>query len=139
MSSPRAKSGPTLVRVVTKAKDSLDLLPDRLRILRSKKGLSQVAVAQLIDTTPRVYNRWEKGSAVPTIGFLIKLADTFQISLDELVGRADLKAPDFKVRNPKLHDLYRQIDVLSLDDQHALEVLLDSLLKRSQMGRVLAS
>lgn len=132
------KSGPTLVRVVPKYKDSLDEFPKRLRTLRSQKGMSQVELAKLIKTTPRVYNRWEKGTAVPTVGFIVKLADTLQVSLDELVGRIEPKPPTFKVRNPKLHEMYRQIDQLSVEDQHVLVALLDSLLKRSQMSRILA-
>jgi hypothetical protein len=59
------------------------------------------------------------------------------VTLDELAGRKELKDPEFKVRNPRLHDFYRQIDSLSDEDQQALEVLLDSLIKRSQMKKVL--
>ena len=69
---------------------------------------------------------------------LVRIADVLQVTLDELAGRKDLKNPEFKIRNPRLHDFYRQIDSLSDEDQQALEVLLDSLIKRSKMGKVLA-
>jgi hypothetical protein len=43
------------------------------------------------------------------------------------------------IQNPKHHELYRQIDRLSDEDQQALVILLDSLVKRSQMGQILAT
>jgi hypothetical protein len=42
------------------------------------------------------------------------------------------------IQNPKLHALYSEINRLSDEDQQALVILLDSLAKRSQMGKVLA-
>jgi hypothetical protein len=54
------------------------------------------------------------------------------------VGREEVEQADLRLRNPKLHQLYREIDRLSDEDQKALVILLDSLVKRSQMGKVLA-
>jgi transcriptional regulator with XRE-family HTH domain len=117
----------------------MDVFAKRLKELRSQRGLNQVQLAELVGVHPRVYNRWERGGGAPRLDFLIKLADVLQVSLDELTGRAPLAEPDFKVKNPKLHALYRQIDRLSAEDQHALLILLDSLIKRAQMDKVLAS
>ena len=36
-----------------------------------------------------------------------------------------------RIRNPELHSLYKEIDRLTDEDQQALVVLLDSLVKRS--------
>lgn len=41
------------------------------------------------------------------------------------------------IHNPRLHALYQQIDALSDEDQQALFVLMDSLVKRSQMAKLL--
>ena len=32
-------------------------------------------------------SRWERGEVLPNIDFCVKLADYYQISLDELIGR----------------------------------------------------
>ena len=109
----------------------------RLKQLREDRGLSQTRLAEMVEVTPRVYNRWERGSTIPRLDTLVRIADVLQVTLDELAGRKELKGPELKLRNPKLHDLYKQIDSLSNEDQQALEVLLDSLIKRSQMKRVL--
>jgi transcriptional regulator with XRE-family HTH domain len=116
----------------------MDIFAERLKELRMQRGLSQVQLAALIDVSPRVYNRWERGGALPRLDFVVKIADILQVTLDELIGRAAPQDPDFKLKNPKLHSLYREIDRLSAEDQHALMVLLDSLIKRSQMDKLLA-
>jgi transcriptional regulator with XRE-family HTH domain len=109
---------------------------ERLRTLRCQRGLRQAQVADMLTVSPRVYNRWERGAAVPRLDTLVKLADILQVTLDELGGRLARKTPDLRVRHPKLRDLYRELDRLSADDQHALVVLLESLLKRSELTPV---
>lgn len=117
---------------------AMEAFADRLRKLREDRGLTQARLAELLDTSPRVTNRWETGAALPRLDTLVQLADLLEVSLDELVGRTEPHEPDLKIRNPKLHQLYREIDRLSDEDQKALVILLDSLVKRSQVGKVLA-
>jgi len=85
----------------------------------------------------RAYNRWERGNFIPQLDTLIKLADVLNITLDELTGRTDVQPPS--LRNPKLQGLLREVDRLSDEDQQALIILMDSLVKRAQMNRVLAA
>lgn len=116
----------------------MEQFPDTLRELRKSRGLTQVRLAELIEVSPRVYNRWETGSAAPRLDTLVKIADILNVTLDELVGRTE-PSGEVEIQNPKLHALYHEINGLSDEDQQALVILLDSLIKRSQMGRVLAS
>ena len=60
------------------------------------------------------------------------------MSLDELVG---LEAPASSpaIHNPKLAALYSQVDKLSDKDRQTLIVLMDSLIKGSQMSKLLAA
>jgi len=106
---------------------------ERLRAARSSRGLTQVRLAELLGISPRVYNRWERGAATPKLDTIVRLAEILDVSLDELVGRKPLSQPAIVVRNHRLHELYAQIDQLSDEDQQALIVLLDSLLKRSRL------
>jgi transcriptional regulator with XRE-family HTH domain len=111
---------------------------DRLREARAARGLTQARLAELLDVSPRVYNRWETSAAVPRLDTLVKIADILDVTLDELVGRKEPDSDTLRIRNPELHSLYRQIDRLSDEDQQALVVLLDSLVKRSQFQRMMA-
>lgn len=108
------------------------------REIRTSRGLAQARLSELLEVSPRVYNRWETGAAAPRLDTLVKIADILDVTLDELVGRTE-PSSDFGIQNPRLHELYQEINGLSDEDQQALVILLDSLIKRSQMGRVLAS
>lgn len=110
--------------------------PERLRDLRLRRQLTQVRVAELVGVGIRVYHRWENGAATPHFDALLRLADVLSLSLDELVGREPLK-PEHTIHNHELHRLYQQVDQLSDQDQQALIVLLDSLVKRSRVTRAL--
>ncbi len=60
---------------------------EMLKEQREKLGLSQSMVAKKINTSHQNISRWESGKILPSIEFCIKLADLYNISLDELVGK----------------------------------------------------
>lgn len=64
----------------------------QLKNLRENKGLKQKDLAQKINLSSATYNTYERGISVPPLETLCKLADFFNISLDELVGRDFAKA-----------------------------------------------
>lgn len=111
--------------------------PQRLRELRQQRQLTQVRVAELVGVGIRVYHRWENGNATPHFDALLRLADVLDISLDELTGREPVNE-DSAIHNRELHQLVRQVDQLSDDDQRALIAVMDGLVKRTQISRVMA-
>ena len=117
----------------------MDAFVERLKGFRTARGLSQARLAELLSVSPRVYNRWERGMATPRLDTVVRIADILAVSLDELAGREPPEHVEFRVHNPKLHSLYKEIDKLSDEDQRALTVLLDSLVKRSRMDRLMAT
>ena len=67
----------------------MPLLSERLKLLRSEKGVTQRDIAELLGKTSRHYQSIESGEInVPGLT-LIKLADYFEVSLDYLVGRSE--------------------------------------------------
>lgn len=58
-----------------------------LKQVRVDKGLAQKQVADALNVSESGYAHWEQGRTEPNIEMLINLADFFDISLDELVGR----------------------------------------------------
>jgi transcriptional regulator with XRE-family HTH domain len=109
----------------------------RLEELRTARKLTQIRLAELMEISPRVYSRWETGDATPHFDTIVRLADILSVSLDELAGRKDV-ASETAIRNPELGRLYRKVDQLSDEDQRALVVVLDSLVKRSRVSKVMA-
>lgn len=63
-------------------------LSQTIYTLRTAKGLSQLELAEQLEVSRQSVSKWETGQSVPDLDKLIKLADLFGISVDELV-RAD--------------------------------------------------
>lgn len=114
----------------------MEKFAERLKQLRSARKMTQTRLAQLLEVSPRVYNRWENGIATPHLDTVVRIADILNVTLDELAGRKDGNG-EANIHNPELHRLYKKVDQLSDEDQKALLVVLDSLVKRSRMRRVM--
>jgi len=108
---------------------------ERLRLLRIARTLKQNRLAELLGIPARSYNRWERGTYVPHVDMLVKLADILQVTMDELIGRTEATGAPL-IRNPELHELVQQVDQLPDFEQQAAVVMLDSLVKKNQMERL---
>ncbi len=109
----------------------------RLKELRTGRNLTQTRLAELLGISPRVYSRWETGDVTPHFDTIVRLADILGVTLDELAGRTEA-SPEARIKNPELNRLYSKVDLLPDEDQRALLVVLDSLVKRSRMSKVMA-
>lgn len=70
--------------------DIMEALAKNLFILRKRRGLSREAVARALEISAGTYLRYEKGLRDPNAPMLVQLADFFDVTLDQLVGRAPL-------------------------------------------------
>ena len=69
----------------------------RLKELRKRNNLTQKELAEQIGIKQNSYSDWENGKTEPSFENLIKLADLFEVSLDCLLGREQMKV---KKRSP---------------------------------------
>lgn len=60
---------------------------EKLIELRKSKGLSQEALGNIINVTRQTVSKWELRETTPEMSKLIELAEYFQISVDELIGK----------------------------------------------------
>ena len=60
---------------------------ENLKFLRKTKEIGQAKLAQVLSISTKTVSHWETGYTEPSIAQLIALADFFDISIDELVGR----------------------------------------------------
>lgn len=70
-------------------------IAERIKQLRISQGMTQKQLADVLKVSEVSLQRFEYGSARPSLDTLIALADYFNVSLDYLVGRSD---------NPKMLD-----------------------------------
>lgn len=55
--------------------------------LRRNKNLTQEEVAERFGVSPQAVSKWENGISMPDVLLLPDIADYFDVSLDELLGR----------------------------------------------------
>lgn len=65
--------------------------PERLKALREQFGYTQDALGKRINVSAAAINRYEKGLRKPDPDMLCLLADLFETSVDDLLGRAEKK------------------------------------------------
>lgn len=53
--------------------------------LRNDKGMKDSDVAKALNIPQSTFSEWKRGKAIPKVPKLIKIADFFGITLDELV------------------------------------------------------
>lgn len=63
----------------------------RLKELRSTHKLKQSEISEHLGITTRAYQYYEAGTREPDIKTLCALADYFNVSLDYLCGRSEVK------------------------------------------------
>lgn len=76
-------------------------LNERLRELRKKAGYSQQQMARKLHLTQGAISQWENGITVPAADQLSTLADVFEITVDELLGRDTLGVLGILPVNPR--------------------------------------
>nr|MBR6778424.1 helix-turn-helix transcriptional regulator [Clostridia bacterium] len=62
-------------------------LAENLKYLRKLKNIGQAELAQALNVSVKTVSHWETAYTEPSIAQLIQLADFFDVSIDELVGR----------------------------------------------------
>ena len=65
-------------------------LGDMIRSKREEHDMTQQELADILHVTRQTVSRWESGSRCPDLILSKKIADTFDISLDELVSSSDV-------------------------------------------------
>lgn len=94
----------------------MSVFAERLKLPREARNITQTRLAELLT--------------------VMRIADILQVSLDELAGRVQPTA-DLKIRNYELHRLSQECDNLPDEDQQALIVMMDSLVKKANLTKVM--
>ena len=68
-------------------------LGEKICTLRTGKGLSQEDLAQRLEVSRQSVSKWKTGQSVPDLEKIIRLADLFGVSVDELVREGERPQP----------------------------------------------
>ena len=58
----------------------------RIKLLRTSRGLNQIEFGNMISVTKQSVSNWENGNILPSLDMLVKIATTFSVSTDYLLG-----------------------------------------------------
>ena len=103
------------------------LLGERLRQLREENKLSQKELAKYLGVTGRTISYYEYGKRFPSPETLNRIADYFNVSLDWLFGRTNIRTPIAKVAeknsNREYNDPYSNNHEYYISEKELLEFL----------------
>jgi transcriptional regulator with XRE-family HTH domain len=109
-------------------------LVDRIATLRKQKGLSQTDLAKAAGVSREIIGRYERGEAMPSIEVAKKIADTFGVSLDYLVGEG-INASFDKKSLTRLQD----IEKLDADTKEKIYFVIDNIIQNVKAKKAFAS
>ncbi len=66
--------------------DLKDTVAKNLVELRTKAGFTQLELAEKINYTDKAVSKWERGEAMPDLRVLVKIADIYNITVDDIVS-----------------------------------------------------
>lgn len=105
------------------------MFADRLKQLRSEKGLVQKDMAIFLNITTSAYGYYEQGKRNPDPKTLIKLSDFFNVSVDYLLDKTDIK----EVAEQLIEDITSSSSILlkkdSIDIEKEAEEIIENINK----------
>ena len=75
---------------------------NNLRYLREARDMKQRQVAEALGVSRSAYTNYEAGARCPDADMLTKMADFFEISVDEILGHTPKQSKDFRLQPREL-------------------------------------
>ena len=95
----------------------------RLKEIRESKGLKQNEVALGLNLSPSLYNRYENGTREVPNALLPVIADFFNVTIDEIMGRDSTEEKQDTPRTIEARIVSAGMDRMSKEDREfALEM-----------------
>lgn len=93
------------------SEDLKDVIAANLSHLRQEAGLTQLQLAEMLNYSDKAVSKWERGESIPDLRVLIKLAEIYHISLDDIVRSKPGKRLIPKMNLQKKHVLITLLSV----------------------------
>jgi len=108
--------------------------PKRLLKIRKQQGFTQQSLADAVSMHVNQIKKYEAGTAQPTLGAMIKLAQTLHVSLDALVFEEGDRGPDDDLRLQ-----FEAISRMSDEDKKIIKALLDGMIIKHQTQQMVSN
>lgn len=104
----------------------------RLAALRRSKDLSQTQLADLLDTTRKMIDYYERRAGNPSLDFIQRAAEALDVSVAELLGSESKGARGRPGPTPQLQLRFDQIRRLPRKEQEFVIRFIDTVLEKAQ-------
>lgn len=111
-------------------------LSEKIKILRKKTGLSQQELSDKIGIHLTHLSRLENDHLQPSLDVIRKLMDIFEVSADYLLSD-DMNSYEVNINDKSLASKIRLVDTLDEKDREALSHVIESMLTKQRMRKVL--
>ena len=94
----------------------LEFMSKSIVVQRKKRGLTQEELAEQLGVSSAAVSKWERGISTPEVSMVCKMADCFEISVDELLGRAHCLLPEeekYSEKAMKQYDLNLRKNIIA--------------------------
>lgn len=106
---------------------------NRIKELRNEKGLLQSDVAEYIGKSERIVGFYEKGERDPNTDTLIKLSELFDVSIDYILGKSDIRNSQ-KINLDDIDIAFASgIKGLNKENQETLKNIMEGLLAKQEL------
>lgn len=112
-------------------------LGEKIKKLRKGKKLTQGELAEKAGISGNHLSRLERGVFQPSIDVVKRLAQALDVNVDGLLSGEDEASPAVSIKNKKLAERVRMIDQLEPEDQQAIMRVIDSMLTKHKMQKLL--
>jgi transcriptional regulator with XRE-family HTH domain len=102
----------------------------RLHALRTARGMTQIELAEAIDSSQRAISHYETVADYPPAAVIVDLARVLRVSTDELLGVKKTKVPRESPEVRRLWRRFQQVLDLPEKDRRAIIRMINSLAQR---------
>ena len=103
----------------------------KIMTLRKKLNLSQSELAKKVEVSRTIIGNYERNENTPSVDILLKIAKTFDVSVDYLIGEGSLSSYD-KAILKRIND----IEHLPNEDKQHIFYLIDNLVKAVKLKAI---
>ena len=90
------------------------LLNEKIAIIRKMNNMSQETFAEELGVSRQAVSKWETGSSVPDIQLLLRIADFYNITIDQLI-RDEFDLPISQADSERLEKAEAQADSFDIE------------------------
>ncbi|MFX0199563.1 MAG: helix-turn-helix domain-containing protein [Candidatus Hodarchaeota archaeon] len=111
-----------------------EILRRRITETRESQGMNQAELAEKAGVTPAAISQIEKGTRVPTIPVLHRIANVMGVSLDYLTGKTDTSELKDLLQQDDFRTFFRGFESLGNEDKELIKEHIE-FLKSKREGR----